>query len=152
MSGKNLRSPFTKQLTGLFCSLRSNPCLYSRKKQEAPSTQDASRFLAEAEGFVLEFCKAFRIGFNVMLCKILRSPFTKQLTGLFCSLRSNPIYILAKNKKHPQLRMLLVFWRRQRDSNPRGLSHPNCFQDLFALIPKLHGCSRNVSNNHCEKA
>ena len=40
-----------KQHTVLFCSLRSNPCLYSRKKQEAPSKEDASHFLAEREGF-----------------------------------------------------------------------------------------------------
>ena len=119
----------------LFTAFESH--LYPRKKQEASSVEDASRFLAEAEGFVLEFCKAFRIGFNVMLCKILRSPFTKQLTGLFCSLRSNPIYILAKNKKHPRLRMLLVFWRRQRDSNPRGLSHPNCFQDSLVMTTSI---------------
>ena len=28
-----------------------------------------------------------------------------------------------KSEKHPQMRMLLAFWRRERDSNPRVLAH-----------------------------
>ena len=35
MFRKNLRSPFTKQLTGLSCSLRSNPFYILTKKQES---------------------------------------------------------------------------------------------------------------------
>ena len=80
--------------------------------------------MAEREGFVLDFCPTFRILSFVMSGKNLRSPFTKQHTVLFCSLRSNPcLYSHEKARKHPQKRMLLAFWRRERDSNPRVLAH-----------------------------
>ena len=46
--------------------------------------------LVDPRGVVLEFCSMFWIWFFVTSRKILRSPFTKQLTGLFCSLRSTP--------------------------------------------------------------
>ena len=54
--------------------------------------------LAEGEGFVLDFCSTFWILSFVTFRKNLRSPFTKQRTVLFCSLRSNPVYILRKAK------------------------------------------------------
>ena len=44
---------------------------YTNKK----STARVDFCLAQREGFALEFCKAFGIEFEVMLCKILRSPF-----------------------------------------------------------------------------
>ena len=44
----------------------------------------------DPRGVVLEFCSMLWILFFVTSRKILRSPFTKQLTGLFCSLRSTP--------------------------------------------------------------
>ena len=73
------------------------------------------------EGFVLDFCSTFWILSYVTFRKNLRSPFTKQRTVLFCSLRSNPcLYSHEKARKHPQMRMLLAFWRRERDSNPRA--------------------------------
>ena len=50
------------------------------------------------EGFVLDFCPTFRILSFVTSCKNLRSPFTKQLTGLFCSLRSNPCLYSQQSK------------------------------------------------------
>ena len=33
------------------------------------------------------------------------------------------LYSRQKARKHPQMRMLLAFWRRERDSNPRVLAH-----------------------------
>ena len=43
-SGKNFRSPFTKQLPGVFCELRSNPCLYSRIIRGVFRSQTSGRF------------------------------------------------------------------------------------------------------------
>ena len=109
---KNLRSPFTKQLTGLFCSLRSNP-IYILGKAKTERLLASRIALAEREGFVLDFCSTFRIGFYVTFRKNLRSPFTKQLTGLFCSLRSNPIYILGKAKTERLLVSRLALAERE---------------------------------------
>ena len=53
------------------------------------------------EGFVLDFCPTFRILSFVMSGKNLRSPFTKQLTGLFCSLRSNLSLRRSKKEEPP---------------------------------------------------
>ena len=78
-----------------------------------------SYFFGGGKGFALEFCKAFRIGFYIMLCKILRSPFQNNHSGCFVHCVRIRIVILTKNKKHPPKRMLLVFWRRERDSSPR---------------------------------
>ena len=91
--------------------------------------------MCRRKGFVLDFCPTFRILSFVTSCKNLRSPFTKQLTGLFYSLRSNPyLYSYEKARKHPQMRMLLAFWRRERDSNPRVLAH-KLISSHRALIP-----------------
>ena len=57
------------------------------------------RRAAWREGFVLDFCPTFRILSFVMSGKNLRSPFTKQLTGLFCKLRSNPYLYSRQSKK-----------------------------------------------------
>ena len=64
-------------------------------------------------GFTLDFCSTFRIGFYVTFRKNLRSPFTKQLTGLFCSLRSNPSYILSKAKTERLLASRLALAERE---------------------------------------
>ena len=41
---------------------------------------------------------------------------------LFTAFESH-LYSHEKARKHPQMRMLLAFWRRERDSNPRVLAH-----------------------------
>ena len=54
-------------------------------------------------GVVLGFCSTFGILSEVTSRKNLRSPFAKQLTGLFCSLRSTPlIKRVSQNKKSPE--------------------------------------------------
>ena len=77
----------------------------------------------QREGFVLDFCPTFRILPFVMSGKNLRSPFQNNTPCCFVHCVRIPVYILAKNKKHPPKRMLLIFWRRERDSNPRVLAH-----------------------------
>ena len=42
-------------------------------------------------------------------------------------------------------------WRRQRDSNPRGLSDPNCFQDWIVPLPRVHGSSLCIPNFTAKK-
>ena len=77
-------------VVGVRVSIEKGAVSNAKKAFEtAPSGADIAA-LAEREGFVLDFCPTFRILSFVMSGKNLRSPFTKQLTGLFCSLRSNP--------------------------------------------------------------
>ena len=85
---------------------------FALNKEKSLGTK-SSKALAEREGFVLDFCSTFRIGFYVTFRKNLRSPFTKQLTGLFCSLRSNPIYILGKAKTERLLVSRLALAERE---------------------------------------
>ena len=54
-----------------------------RKSKNRQVSVEACRFLARRKGFVLEFCSTLGIGFYEAFRKILRSPFAKQLTGLF---------------------------------------------------------------------
>ena len=73
----------------------------SQARRQVCHANIATRFFRRAawrEGFVLDFCSTFRIGFYVMFRKNLRSPFIKQLTVLFCSLRSNPCLYSQQSK------------------------------------------------------
>ena len=77
-------------------------------------------FMAEREGFVLDFCSTFRILFYVMFRKNLRSPFQNNTPCCFVHCVRIPAYILTK-KQESTLKWgcFLAFWRRERDSNPR---------------------------------
>ena len=60
------------------------------------TVKTVSFFLVEARGVVLEFCKVFRNGSYVTLCKILRSPLKNAPPEHF-SLRSTPILCPPKS-------------------------------------------------------
>ena len=68
---------------------------------------------------------ARRFEYCLLLCraKIFGHRSQNNSLGCFVHCVRIPFYILAKNKKHPPKRMLLIFWRRERDSNPRVLAH-----------------------------
>ena len=70
------------------------------------------------EGFVLDFCPTFRILSFVMSGKNLRSPFTKQLTGLFCSLRSNPFIKFSVIKRKDTTRVPFRFMAEREGFEP----------------------------------
>ena len=68
---------------------------------------------------------ARRFGFCLLLrrAKIFGTVHkTTHCVVLFTAFESH-LYSHEKARKHPQKRMLLAFWRRERDSNPRVLSH-----------------------------
>ena len=59
--------------------------------------------------FALDFCSTFRICFNVMFRKNLRSPFKNSaLCCFFTAFESHYIHT-SKTKEHPLLRMLFYF-------------------------------------------
>ena len=85
------------------------------------------------EGFVLHFCSTFRIEFYVMFCKNLRSPFQNNTPCCFVHCVRIPFIFSPKQKRDAVWRPVLL-WRRERDSNPRGIA-PKLISSHRALIP-----------------
>ena len=79
-------------------------------------------------GAVLEFCSIFRILSYVISRKILRSPFAKQFTGLFCSLRSTPLILR-------EFRRWRIFLRSAPDKRACRSSSAEC-EPLFAPLAR----------------
>ena len=68
----------------------------------------------------LNFSKHFELEHRLCFEKFFGHR-SKTTHRVIFSLRSNPyLYSHEKARKHPQMRMLLAFWRRERDSNPRA--------------------------------
>ena len=87
------------------------------------------------EGFVLDFCSTFWILSFVTFRKNLRSPFQNNHLGCFVHCVRIPIYILTKKQESTLQRgCFSLFWRRERDSNPRVLAH-KLISSHRALIP-----------------
>ena len=88
----------TQTKTGRFCTLFS--------------------FVAEREGFVLEFCKTSDWIYMLCFAKFFGHR-SKTTHCVVFSLRSNPIVFSAQRKKH-RFCGAFPLWRRERDSNPRN--------------------------------
>ena len=101
------------------------------------------RVLAEAEGFVLAFYKATLLYKYSMPCKMLRSAL--KTIGCYHFLNAFvqiPPTGFSHNKKMPIPNLGFgIFWRKRRDSNPRGLA-PKRFSrppryDHFDTLPNI---------------
>ena len=92
--------------------------------------------MAQAEGFVLEFCKAFQIGFAVMLCKILRSPFQNNTPCCFVHCVRIPVYNLTKKQEAPSTEDASRFLAQAEGFEPPWVA-PNGFQDRLVMTTSI---------------
>ena len=121
---------------------KSHEGFISLKKDQV--TSDLVFFWLGCRDFALDFCSTFRICFNVMFRKNLRSPFKNSaLCCFFHCVRIPFIYPQQKNKGYQMVSF--VFWLGCRDSNPGNVRvrvwcltawrHPNIFD--FDIISQV---------------
>ena len=112
-----LPSPCSQNANPYSCRKLHEGARLRRVQQKREGTRvQISR--VDPRGIVLDFCSTFWILSEVTSRKNLRSPFAKQLTGLFCSLRSIPLLKGFTKKERARICVPSLFWWTRGELNP----------------------------------